>query len=95
MQDTSAVSIVGVVCGLLVALVAAGGVVAALLVWRRWISRYIYNISIIYISNCNWIISAHLRRRRSEAVVTMSKILEDSEARGSILEQAEVSSSLA
>ena len=40
----------GVVCGLLVALVAAGGVVAALLVWRRWIStqifRYIYNISI-------------------------------------------------
>ena len=25
----------GVVCGLLVALVAAGGVVAALLVWRR------------------------------------------------------------
>ena len=34
-QDTSAVSIVGVVCGLLVALVAAGGVVAALLVWRR------------------------------------------------------------
>jgi len=68
-EDTSAVSIVGVVCGLLVALVAAGGVVAALLVWRR--------------------------RRRSEAVVTMSKILEDSEARGSILEQAEVSTSLA
>ena len=83
----------GVVCGLLVALVAAGGVVAALLVWRRWISTQISRY--IYISNCNWIISTHLRRRRSEAVVTMSKILEDSEARGSILEQAEVSTSLA
>lgn len=30
------------------------------------------------------------RRRTSAGVVTMSKILEDSEARGSILEEAEV-----
>ena len=30
------------------------------------------------------------RRRASAGVVTMSKILEDSEARGSILEEAEV-----
>ena len=46
------------------ALVAAAGVVAGVLVWRR--------------------------RRATAGVVTMSKILEDSEARGSILEETEV-----
>ena len=46
------------------ALLAAAGVVAGVLVWRR--------------------------RRNTAGVVTMSKILEDSEARGSILEETEV-----
>ena len=50
--------------GVLVALLAAAGVVAGILVFRR--------------------------RRATAGVVTMSKILEDSEARGSILEETEV-----
>ena len=57
-------SVVGVVCGVVVAVLATAAVVGAVLVWRR--------------------------RRRDQGVITMSKILEESEARGAILEEAEV-----
>ena len=50
--------------GVLVAVLAAAGVVAGVMMWRR--------------------------RSATAGVVTMSKILEDSEARGSILEETEV-----
>jgi len=61
--DQPGSSVVGVVCGVVVAVLATAAVVGAVLVWRR--------------------------RRRDQGVITMSKILEESEARGAILEEAE------
>jgi len=62
-EDNSSGSLVGIIVGVVVGVLAAGGVVAGVLVWKK--------------------------KRGDAGVVTMSKILEDSEARGHILEESE------